>query len=214
MAAGTQKKVRRFTKLDLTAVILDRNLRTKAALLEYVQDHGTEGMQRYVHDQQKHIKEHLAEAAEWGAAREHARAERETDWELVCRTADGPCPHGAECQYAQATSAFFAANRETLSQSELAAALRAIIMNGPSKTTRTPMIVGPTNTGKSTVLLPFDDLFGFKKVFHKPAPGSSGSEVRLCPRRSAPAPSSERGRTGSQRGSERGSQRGSERGSN
>ena len=181
VAAGTAKRARRFTKLDLTALILDRDLQTKAALLEYVQDYGTEDMQRYVHGQQKHLKEHLAEAAEWGAARANARAERETDWELVCRTADGPCPHGAECQYARSTSRFFAENRATLSQVELAAALRAIIINGPSKTTRTPMIVGPTNTGKSTVLLPFDDLFGFKNVFHKPAPGPGELKVNHSP---------------------------------
>ncbi len=31
------------------------------------------------------------------------------------------------------------------------------------------MIVGPSNTGKSTVVGPFDNLFGKKKVFHKPA---------------------------------------------
>ncbi|CAK0900396.1 unnamed protein product, partial [Prorocentrum cordatum] len=170
--AGTAKRARRFTKLGLTALILDRNLQTKAALLEYAQDYGTDEMQRYVHAQQKRLKEHLAEAAEWGAARATARAERKTDWELVCRTADGPCPHGTECQYSKSTSVFFEKNRATLSQSELAAALRAIILNGPSKTTRTPMTVGPTNTGKSTVLLPFDDLFGFKHVFHKPAVGS------------------------------------------
>ena len=33
----------------------------------------------------------------------------------------------------------------------------------------TPLIVGPSNTGKSTLLLPLDDLFGKKHVFHKPA---------------------------------------------
>lgn len=196
VAAGTAKRARRFTKLDLTALILDRDLQTKAALLEYMQDYGTDEMQRYVHAQQKHLKEHLAEAAEWGAARATARAERETDWELVCRTADGPCPHGTECQYSKSTSVFFEKNRVTLSQSELAAALRAIILNGPSKTTRTPMIVGPTNTGKSTVLLPFDDLFGFKHVFHKPAVGSGGRKISLRPRFFGPAPSSGRERTG------------------
>jgi hypothetical protein len=51
--------------------------------------------------------------------------------------------------------------------------LKDIVKNGPSKTCRVPMLVGPSNTGKSTVLYPFDDLFGPKQVFHKPALGSS-----------------------------------------
>ena len=35
------------------------------------------------------------------------------------------------------------------------------------------MIIGPTNSGKSTLVLPFDELYGFAHVFHKPALGSS-----------------------------------------
>ena len=35
------------------------------------------------------------------------------------------------------------------------------------------MLVGPSNTGKSTLVYPFDDLFGPKHVFHKPALGST-----------------------------------------
>ena len=44
---------------------------------------------------------------------------------------------------------------------------------GPSKTTRVPLLVGPSNSGKSTVVYPFDDLFTPRKVLHKPALGSS-----------------------------------------
>lgn len=36
-----------------------------------------------------------------------------------------------------------------------------------------PFLIGPSNTGKSTLLYPFDDLFGPKHVFHKPALGST-----------------------------------------
>ena len=53
-----------------------------------------------------------------------------------------------------------------------AAALRAILVDGPSKTTRVTLIVGPTSSGKTTLLLPFDILFGFLHVFHKPALGA------------------------------------------
>ena len=46
-------------------------------------------------------------------------------------------------------------------------------MSGPSKTCRVPLLIGASNTGKSTLLYPFDDLFGPKHVFHKPALGST-----------------------------------------
>ena len=91
---------------------------------------------------------------------------------------------------------FFEKNNNYLSRLELATAVRSIVMRGPSKTTRTPLIVGPTNTGKSTLLLPFDQLFGFKKVFHKPALGSKCAERLQPPTPGPPRP----GRSAIQRG--------------
>lgn len=174
-AAAVQpgSKVRRFSKLDLTAVILDKGLTTRAAVLEYAQDNGTEEMQLWVHNHQEQVKKLIRDAEEWAAAREEARAERETDWALLCRTADGSCSHGDGCSYRAASRKFFDANKSTLDRVELAAAIRAILVGGPSKTTRTPLIIGPSNSGKSTLVLPFDDLFGAKKVFHKPALGAT-----------------------------------------
>jgi hypothetical protein len=119
------------------------------------------------------MKDFLAEALEWGAARETAKADRETDWALLCRTADCECKRGDTCSYALAAARFFDANKGTLSEIALAKALRAIIVSGPSKTTRTPLLVGPTNTGKTTLILPFDNLFTKKRVFHKPALGAN-----------------------------------------
>lgn len=170
---GKPQKKQRFSKLDLTALILSQGLKTQAAVLEYVQDHGTEQMQAFVHQRQRFLKDYLAEAVEWGSAREKAAAERQSDWETLCKAADCECAHGLDCGYARASAAFFEANASSLSKVELAVALRNVLVAGPSKTTRTPMIVGPTNSGKSTLVLPFDDLFGFGNVFHKPALGSS-----------------------------------------
>ena len=56
---------------------------------------------------------------------------------------------------------------------------RAVMVSGPSKTTRAPIIVGPSNSGKTTLVLPFDDLFGHNRVFHKPALNSSFPLVNL-----------------------------------
>ena len=99
VSAGLAKKQRRFSKLDLTAIILDKGLTSKAALLAYVQDHGTEEMQAFVHTNQKKLKEFLDEAAEWDRARSDTRMEAETDWELVCRIAEGSCCHGEVCSF-------------------------------------------------------------------------------------------------------------------
>eukprot|EP00438_Fugacium_kawagutii_P003219 Skav200447 [mRNA] locus=scaffold1922:147746:149470:+ [translate_table: standard] len=170
---ASKAKKPRFNKLDLTALILTKGLTTQAALMEYVQNHGTEQMQIFVHQKQKYLKEYLADAAEWGLAREKAAAERKSEWETLCGAADDVCPHGCTCTYASAASAFFEANAATVKRVELAVALRSILLMGPSKTTRVPMITGPTNSGKSTLVLPLDDLFGFAQVFHKPALGSS-----------------------------------------
>eukprot|EP00435_Cladocopium_sp_Y103_P053431 s1435_g17.t1 len=167
------QKKQRFNKLDLTALIISQGLTTQAAVMEYVQDHGTEQMQLFVHQRQRHLKDFVAEAMDWGSARQQAAAERQSEWSTLCAAADKDCPHGTSCAYSAAAAALFAANAASFSRVELAVALRNILLSGPSKTTRAPMIIGPTNSGKSTLVLPFDELFGFAHVFHKPALGSS-----------------------------------------
>ena len=66
VSAGHAKKAK-FTKLDLTSVILSKNLTTKNLLLEYAQEFGSAGMQLFVHQNQKRMKEILEEAQEWGS---------------------------------------------------------------------------------------------------------------------------------------------------
>ncbi|CAE7469421.1 unnamed protein product, partial [Symbiodinium pilosum] len=144
----------RFSKLDLTALIISKGLRTKAAILAYMQEHGSYEAQVLVHSNQKKLKNFLDEAAEW-----HSRPSR-----CTARAGDG--------LESNAVNTFFAANQATISKFDLAVALRAIICKGPSKTTRVPLVAGPTNSGKTTLFLPFDEVFGFQHVFHKPALGS------------------------------------------
>ena len=79
------------------------------------------------------------------------------------------CPHGDQCIYHQAATEFFRAHAASLSQTSLAASLRAILISGPSKDVRVPFLVGTTNTGKSTLVESFDALFGESAVFHLPA---------------------------------------------
>lgn len=73
-----------------------------------------------------------------------------SEWDLLCEAADAACPHVADgCSYNRAVAEIFARNEATVSQAKLALALRAIIMSGPSKTTRVPFLVGPSNTGRA-----------------------------------------------------------------
>lgn len=171
-ATGEKKTRATFTKLDLTALVLDQGLQTKAAVMEYSQDNGSAAMQVFVHQNQRKLKDFLEDASEWAAAREVACSERESAWDRLCRMADTQCSRGDSCTYASCAAEVFDQNKDILSKEALAFALRGIIIKGPSKTTRTPLIVGSTNTGKTTLILPFDKLFGFKHVFHKPALGS------------------------------------------
>ena len=55
----------------------------------------------------------------------------------------------------------------------MAASLRKVIQQGPSKTARVPLLIGPTNAGKSTIFEPVDAVFGFNRVLHKPKLGAS-----------------------------------------
>ena len=117
---------------------------------------------------------YIDDAQEWDAAKAAAFEERLTDWEILVKAANTPCPHGpGACTYANAVAEIFRSNAQSVSQSELARSLKDTLQRGPSKTCRVPFLVGPPNTGKSTVLYPFDDLFGPKRVFHKPALGST-----------------------------------------
>ena len=136
--------------------------------MAYAQAHGTAAFQLYVQNRQRDLKKLLEDAVEWDRAPQEAAEEAVTDWALVCRTAEGLCPCGADCGYAAAVAEIFTNNHGTLSQTALAAQLRAIIVAGPSKTVRVPFLVGPTNTGKSTLVEPFNDLFGSHKVLHTP----------------------------------------------
>ena len=167
----TTGKKGRFTKPDLAAVIISKQLLTKASVMAYAQDHGTVAIQAFVQNQQKCLLEFIREAREWEAAREVAAQESTTSWEMLLAAAHGTCEFGDECHYARAVKEMCQRNSGTFSLRDLAVALRKVIQHGPSKTARVPLILGPTNCGKSTFVLPFDALYG-AAVFHKPALGS------------------------------------------
>ena len=93
VAAGQKKqRGKAFTKLDLTAIILGQGLETKAAVLEYTQNHGTHAMQAFIHQHQRKVKEYLEDAAEWSAARAAAVLERESGLGSVVPRGGRPVP--------------------------------------------------------------------------------------------------------------------------
>ena len=167
-APALQERVS-FTKLDFHALVEDKALNTKKRLLAYVQDYGTAAEQAFCAKHQRRLQEYLEDAEEWSSARAAAALEAKKDWDIVCAAAETPCPEGATCVYAQAARDFFVAHQASFTETELAVSLRAIIIGGPSKERRVPFLVGNTNTGKSTVVESFDDIFGETAVFHLPA---------------------------------------------
>ena len=158
-----------FSKLDFMALVETKKLTTKKRVLSYMQAHGTAAMQSFCAKHQRRMLEYIEDAQEWATAAEAAAREAKADWELLCEAAAVPCPQGAACQYAKAAESFFIAHQTSFTAPRLAAALRAIIINGPSKDHRVPFLIGSTNTGKSTLVESFDDLFGEEAVFHLPA---------------------------------------------
>lgn len=168
-AAASESRSQTFSKLDFNALVLSKNLRTKKRILAYVQESGTVAMQSFIAKNQYRLESFLKDALEWEAAPAAAAAETLTDWALVCKTAQEPCAAGTACAYAAAARHFFEVNEGSFSMTHLAAALRAVIVQGPTKQTRVPFLVGPTNSGKTTLIDPFDDLFGEDTVFHLPA---------------------------------------------
>jgi hypothetical protein len=164
----------KFEQLDLTSIIVSRHLYTKDSLLAYTQTYGTHAMMRFVHNRQDKLTQDIERAKEWASAKDNAAFEAVDDWTLLCNAATKPCPHGGcECGYKIASRQVFERNVATLDELRLAFALRAILINGPKKTVRVPFLQGPSNSGKSTLLYPFDDLYEPKRVLHKPALGST-----------------------------------------
>jgi len=163
----------RFTKSDLIDIIIAKQLKTKSTIMAYAQDSGTKAMQAFVVNQQRKLVEFLHDAKDWEEARDKAKHENTSSWDLLLAAAHGTCEQGDACEYAVAVKETCSRkeNKFAFSLPALAVALRKIIQEGPSKTARVPLLVGPTNSGKSTLVIPFDKLYG-PEVFHKPALGS------------------------------------------
>ena len=180
--SGKKQKVEKFNTLDFKALVLSAGLTMPNAVMEYVQQKGSAAAQAFVSRYQRQLKDLLSEAEAWSNAPAVAAAERETEWQVVERLAQGPCTCSgdAPCLWEAAVGAFFARNTGTIDEEWFAACLAKVMRNGPGKQSRIPLLVGVTNAGKSTVLDPIDFVFGPELVFHTPALGASMPLVNLA----------------------------------
>ena len=165
-------KPERFTKLDFFALVLDQDLRTVDQARTYFQDKGSAVMQSWAANNHSKIKPYMKEAREWGAARSKAADELRSDWNVVEELASKRCGCGsAGCMWWAKALEFFERN-PLIDRYLLASCIRRIITTGPSKETRVPLIVGNTNTAKSTLMDPAVHVYGESKTHIKPKIGA------------------------------------------
>ena len=173
----------KFTKLDLVTLIISEDLKTPSEVLLYVQRHGSAAMQAYVSRQQGRLQEHITHANEWSAAEAIVQEEKESEWALLQRLAGDSCACEGECEWSHAAHDFFERNAQWIDGDRLAACVAAVVRDGPAKTRRVPLLVGPSNAGKSTIFDPVDNVFGADAVFHTPAMGSAMALANLVVRK-------------------------------
>jgi len=170
----------KFTKIDFVALVLSEKLFTPSAVMAYVQEKGSHLMQAFISKNQRRLPEWIQDSREWKQAPARAASEGESDWCLIQRLAGVACQcEGGQCMWLEAAKSFFARNACNLSEGHLAHCLAKIICEGPSKTTRIPLIAGPSNSAKSTILDPIDEVFGAENVQHKPDLGSTMPLVNI-----------------------------------
>ena len=171
-AEKTPKRVR-FTVLDLKNTILAESLFTPAAILRHCQERGDEASRDFVAKNQRKLQGLIEEAQEWRDAKTRAQTENLTGWQQAQAAARTSCrlEERGQCTWKSACLNFFERNT-SISSRHLAVATAKVLSEGPSKTARVPLLVGPSNSGKSTIFDPVDVLFGAAQVFHTPAVGS------------------------------------------
>lgn len=182
LAKGKAKE--RFTKFDLTALVISENLATPAQVMRYVKQQGSTAMQAFVNGNQSRLPEFIQHAQEWAAADDVAETETESDWDLLLRLSGLSCScAGGQCAWSRAAQQFFQRNSSTIDGEHLAACIANVILQGPAKTRRVPLLVGPSNAAKSTIFDPVDNVFQEEMVFHTPALGSAMPLANLAVKR-------------------------------
>lgn len=110
--AGGQKdsKKVKFTKMDFCALVIEKEIRTPAGLLSYVQQHGTTEMQAFASRAQRRLRDYIEDAWDWNNAQSKSAQEEQSDWSLLLALADRRCRCIGPCQWSVAARAFFQRN--------------------------------------------------------------------------------------------------------
>jgi hypothetical protein len=152
------------------AVIISKGLASESSVVAYCQQHGTPQMLHFCAQNMSKLAQCVQEAGRWDQAEARAASEKESEWELFGRLASAHCK--AACEWWAAKESFFARNPH-LDPAEVSAAVAQVVRYGPGKTSRVPLLAGPSNAAKSTLFAPVDAVFGPGQVFHLPSIGSS-----------------------------------------
>jgi hypothetical protein len=155
----------RMRNLDFYALVEAKGLSTPAQVMGYAIEHGTPAEKDFVSQNAKTLPDLLKNAKRWKEAPEVAKLETVNQWLFVCQEATKSC--SSTCPWHAAKEAFFVRNTG-VNRREVATACARVFALGPGKTSRVPVLLGPTNSGKSTLFSPVVPLFGKGRVFHVP----------------------------------------------
>ena len=154
---------------------------TPSAVLTYFSEKGSKAMQLWVHCKQRKLKEFIQDALQLESAKQTAALEKETDWALIERLSKETCGCGGGGCLWWALACEFFTNNKAFDKERFAASLRKIICMGPCKEARVPLVVGPTNCAKSTLVDPVVKVYGEASVLGKPKLGApNGALGRLA----------------------------------
>ena len=166
--ASAEGKAAKFQEIDLYGIVLERGLTTPDQVMERVCSRGSRQAQALARERQDELAEFVVGAHERSVAPEGSATERLSDVEMVAQAARSPRPHPGPCPWDTARRETFARN-PSASEAAMYGLLYRVIESGPSKVDRVPLLCGPSNSGKTMLFAPVDDVFGPGRVYHAPA---------------------------------------------
>jgi len=142
--------------------------------MQYSQTRASATVQSFVAKNQRRLQEYVEDARAWAVASESVQQEKMSDWAMIEKLASETCSCGGSgCQWWHAADDFFIRNASTIDRGYFASALANVIFHGPGKTSRVPLLVGPTSAAKSMILDPLINVFGFSNIIHRPGEKAS-----------------------------------------
>ena len=152
-------KYKRYSKLDFFPTLTEESLSTPAQIMAHAKKGGQSPFAKFVTDNIGKLDNLIEQCQLWNSAETDAQREGETAWDAVKKRAGEPCscnPAGFRCIWEQLQENFrlrhglqhySGSGLITRNADHFAAAIAKICIDGPSKNTRVPTIIGNANTG-------------------------------------------------------------------